>query len=161
MLCGLENYMMSEIYSKLIMDNDFNKLVYYKNENGDILNLPDLENPFVQLNNQVFQNRRPSKVLEEQDVCVFIYLDDFRNKPTNRKIKTVWIKVGFIVHEQCSKTSNGVREVALISSIQDVIKKSNFQSAIGKCKVERPTKLNGLPFNWNGYEIAIKLDGWV
>lgn len=161
MLYGLENKLISEVTSKLIMDNIFNKLVYYKFETGDIKIFPDLEMPYVALKNQIFKNRRPSKILTEQDVCVFIYLDDTRNFDVrSRKIKTVWIKIGFLVHEKCSVTNNGIRESAMISRIQYLMEKTDFKYAIGKCKCEKPIKLNGLPIEWNGYEIPVKLDGW-
>ena len=53
-----------------------------------------------------------------QDVCVFIHLDDIRNySARSNKIKTIWINVGFIVHQSCSTTINGSREVAIISAI--------------------------------------------
>lgn len=161
MLYGLENRMISEITSKLILDNVFNKMVFYKFETSDITKLPDLEYPFDQLKNQIFKDRRPSKILKEQDVCVFIYLDDSRNfSVRSNKIKTVWIKVGFIVHQKCSVTESGIRESAMISRIQYLMERTEFKYAIGRCKCEKPIKLNGLPVGWNGYEIAVKLDGW-
>lgn len=161
MLYGLENALISELTSKLITDKVFNKIVYYKNEKGDILELSDLEQPFVQLENQIFKNRRPPKTLKEQDICVFVYLDDTRNfSVKSNKIKTVWIKVGFIVHENCSVTNVGIRESAMISRIQYIAERTQFKNAIGKCKCEKPIKLNGLPIQWNGYEIPIKMDGW-
>ena len=161
MLYGLENNLISELASKLILDEGFSKLVFYKNENGDILNLPDLDEPFTQLKDQIFKNRRPPKVLKEQDVCVFIYLDDSRNfSVRSNKIKTVWIKVGFLVHQNCSVTDNGVRESAMISRIQYISERTEFKNAIGRCKCEKPIKLNALPIQWNGYEIPIKIDGW-
>lgn len=161
MLCGLGNYFMSELTNKLITDNRFNKLVYYKNEKGNILELPELDDPFEQLKEQVFNDRRPSKVLEKQDVCVFIYLDDNSNiSATDRRIKTVYIRVGFVVHNNCSKTGVGIRESAMISEIQRIVEESRFKYSIGKCKAERPIRLNGLPFSWNGYEMRIKMDGF-
>lgn len=161
MLYGLENGMISEIVSKLMLDTQFNKLVYYKNETDNIFDLPDLENPFLDLKNQIFKNRRPDKILKDDDVCVFIYLDDTRNfSVRSNKIKTVWIKIGLICHKNCSKTEIGLREAAMISRIQYLMERTEFQSAIGRNKCERPVKLNGLPINWNGYEISVKLDGW-
>lgn len=162
-LYGLGNYLISEITTKLVSDNEFNKFVYYKNEDKkDILSMPDLDNPFVQLKGQIYQNRRPSKVLEEQDVCVFIYLDDVRNKNAqSKKIKTVIIRIGFVVHEQCSKTVHGLREVALISAIEKVIEGTKFQKALGETFVTRVNKLNGLPFEWSGYEVIVECDGFT
>lgn len=159
-LYGLGNYLISEICTKLVSDKDFNKFVFYKDD-YEVLDKPDLDNPFVELKGQVFKNRRPKKVLEEQDVCVFVYLDDVRNQNAqSKKIKTVWIRVSFIVHEQCSDTIHGLREVALISAIEKVIERSKFQKTIsGSMSVERVNKLNGLPFEWNGYEVIVKCNG--
>ena len=162
-LYGLGNYLISEITTKLISDNEFNKFVFYKDEDkDDILAMPDLDNPFIQLKGQVYQNRRPQKVLETQDVCVFIYLDDVRNyNAKSKKIKTVWIRIGFVVHEQCSKTVHGLREIALVSAIEKVVEGSEFQKAIGSIEVDRVNKLNGLPHEWNGYEVVVKCDGFT
>ncbi|MGL4802037.1 MAG: hypothetical protein ACRC18_07200 [Cetobacterium sp.] len=162
-LYGLGNYLISELTTKLISDDEFNKFVFYKDiDSQDILNMPDLDNPFVQLKGQVFQNRRPSKVLENQDVCVFLYLDDIRNKNAkSKKVKTVIIRIGFVVHEQCSKTVHGLREVALISAIEKVVEGSKFQKALGDVSVVRVNKLAGLPHEWNGYEVIVECDGFT
>lgn len=159
-LYGLGNYLISEITTKLINDKDFNKFVYYKDFNGDILSKEDLDNPFVQLKGQIFQNRRPDKVLEYTDVCVFIWLDDVRNKGAkSKKIKTVIVNIGIVVHNNCSKTANGVREVALISAIEKVIERSSFQKSLGDIDVTRVNPLNGLPHEWSGYKIVVECDG--
>lgn len=159
-LYGLGNYLISEITTKLITDNDFSKFVYYKNEDKrDILSLPDLDDPFVQLKGQIFQNRRPEKVLEYEDVCVFIWLGDSRNyKHISKKLKTLTINIGFVVHKNCSKTLNGIREVALISAIEKAIEEDDFQSAMGKMTVDRVNSLNGIPHEWNGYNISVQCE---
>ena len=79
-LYGLGNYLMSEITVKLLNNKEFTKFVYYKDvSNKDILGLPDLDNPAIMLKNQIFRSRRTPKILEKQDVCVFMYLDNLRN----------------------------------------------------------------------------------
>ena len=160
-LYGLGNYILSELSTKLICDNDFNKFVYYKNEKeNDILSMPNLDNPFVQLKSQFFKNRRPVKTLVEEDVCVFIYLDDIRNQNAkSKKIKTIWLRVSFLVHSNLSETQNGVREVALISAIEKIVERSEFQKTLGEVEVERIKALQGLPYEWNGYEVLVKCDG--
>ena len=161
-LYGLANYLISEIAVKLLNNKEFTKFVYYKDiSNKDILSLPDLKNPATLLKNQIFRNRRSPKILEEQDVCVFIYLDDMRNYAAKTsKIKTIWINVCFIVHQSCSSTLNGSREIAIISAIEKAIDNTTFSKAIGKCEVDRVITLSGLPYEWNGYEVSIKLDGF-
>lgn len=161
-LYGLGNYLISELTTKLINDNDVNKFIYYKDiKDKDILEMPDLDNPFIQLKGQIFQNRRPEKVLEYEDVCVFIWLDDVRNKnATTKKIKTVTINIGFVVNVNCSKTVHGMREVALISAIEKTVENSEFQKAIGgTVRVIRVNPLNGIPHEWNGYKIVVECDG--
>lgn len=160
-LYGLSNYLISELTNKLVMDKDFNKFVFYKDEDGDILSLEDLDNPFVQLKGQVFQNRRPQKTLEHQDVLIFIYLKRIkRDGYKTRNANTVWLNVGVLVHENCSKTFNGVRESAILSSIEKV-SDSEFQSSIGNCEFEGVEMLNGLPMEWNGYVATVKFDGFT
>ncbi|MGL5191667.1 MAG: hypothetical protein ACRC7S_18660 [Cetobacterium sp.] len=160
-LYGLGNYILSELMTKLIMDKDFNKFVYYKDKK-DVLSQPDLDNPFVQLKGQIFKNRRPVKVLTEEDVCIFAYLDDVRNyEAKSKKIKTVWINVSFLVHGNLSDTEHGLREIALISAIEKVVEKGVFQSSLGKVEVERVRSLQGVPYEWNGYNLTIKCDGFI
>lgn len=160
-LYGLGNYILSELMTKLVMDNDFNKLVYYKNKE-DALSQPDLDNPFTQLKGQIFKNRRPIKILTEEDVCVFAYLDDVRNyEAKSKKIKTVWINVSFLVHNNLSETDYGVREIALISAIEKVVEKGVLQKALGNVEVERVRSLQGLPYEWNGYALIVKCDGFT
>ena len=162
-LYGLANYLMSEIAVRLLNNKEFTKFVYYKDiSNKDILSLPDVENPSVALKNQIFRNRRSPKILEEQDVCVFMYLDDMRNRSAKtHNIKTIWINIGFVVHQSCSSTLNGSREVAIISAIEKALDNMKFSKAIGTCELERVIPLAGIPFEWNGYEITLKLDGFT
>ena len=162
-LYGLANYLMSEIIIRLLNNKEFTKFVYYKEiSNKDILSLPDLENPTILLKGQIFKNRRPLKILNEQDVCVFIYLDDMRNYTArNNKIKTIWINIGFVVHESCSSTLNGSREVAIISAIEKALDNMEFAKAIGECRVDRVIPLAGIPYEWNGYQVSVKLDGFT
>jgi len=162
-LYGLANYLMSEIIIRLLNNKEFTKFVYYKEiSDKDILSLPDLENPAMMLKNQIFRNRRTPKILNKQDVCVFMYLDDMRNYTArNNKIKTIWINVGFVVHESCSPTLNGSREVAIISAIEKALDGINFAKSLGRCEVDRVISLSGLPYEWNGYEVSLKLDGFT
>ena len=161
-LYGLANYLMSEITVKLLNNKEFTKFVYYKDiSNKDILSLPDLDNPALMLKNQIFRGRRTPKILEKQDVCVFMCLDDIRNYTArSNKIKTIWIRIGFVVHQNCSNTLNGTREIAIISAIEKALSNMSFSKAIGVCEVDRVIPLSGLPFEWNGYEVSIKLDGF-
>ena len=162
-LYGLANYLMTELTIKLLKNKEFTKFVYYKEvSNKDILNLPDLDNPAAMLKDQIFRNRRTPKILEEQDVCVFMYLDDMRNYTAkSNKIKTLWINICFVVHESCSSTLNGSRDVAIISAIEKALDNATFSKAIGKCEVERAIPLSGLPYEWSGYEISVKFDGFT
>ena len=161
-LYGLANYLMSEIVIKLLNNKEFTKFVYYKDvSDKDILSLPDLKNPATMLKNQIFRNRRTPKILEEQDVCIFISLDDIRNYGAkSKKIKTIWVNVGFVVHQSCSSTINGSREVAIISAIEKALDGMMFSKAIGVCEVDRVVPLAGIPYEWNGYQVSVKLDGF-
>ena len=162
-LYGLANYLISELTIRLLNSKEFTKFVYYKNvSDKDILSLPDLENPALMLKNQIFRNRRSPKILEEQDVNVFIKLDDMRNYTAkSNKIKTIWITVGFVVHQSCSNTLNGSREVAIISAIEKALDGIIFAKSLGRCEVDRVISLSGLPYEWNGYEVSLKLDGFT
>ena len=161
-LYGLANYLMSEITMKLLNNKEFTKFVYYKDTtNKDILSLPDLESPMLMLKNQFFKGRRSPKILESQDVCVFMCLDDMRNYTAkSSKIKTIWISIGVVVHQSCSNTLNGSREVAIISAIEKALDNTTFTKALGRCELEKVLPFAGLPYEWNGYEAIFKLDGF-
>ena len=64
-LYGLGNVIISEIVTRLMLNSDFNKLVYYKDvdEDGeDILSMPDLDDPVDELyKKQVWLHKRPDK----------------------------------------------------------------------------------------------------
>ena len=89
-LYGLGNVIVSDVLTRLITNPDFYKLVYYKDvdeEGEDILSMPDLEDPVSALyKKQVWLHRRPDKVLHNQDVNVFITLEDFRNESAKNQI---------------------------------------------------------------------------
>ena len=72
----------------------------------------------------------------------------------------MWINIGFVTHQSCSNTINGSREVAIISAIEKALDGMTFSKAICVCEVDRVIPLSGIPFEWNGYEISIKLDGF-
>ena len=163
-LYGLGNVIISEVATRLMTNSDFNKLVYYKDidEDGeDILSMPDLEDPVTKLyKKQVWIHRRPDKVLHNQDVNVFITLDDFRNfTAKDIKIKTMEFTVSVVVHKECLSTPNGMRDIALLCCISDIIEKDRYFKGLGKCNVHRVNHLYGLSTEYSGYEIICRVDG--
>lgn len=163
-LYGLGNVIMSEVATRLMTNSDFNKLLYYKevDEDGDdILSMPDLDNPVDQLyKKQVWLHRRPDKVLHNQDVNVFLTLEDFRNESAkNTNIKTMTFKVSILVHKECLLTPNGSRDIALLCCVSDIIEKDDYFKGLGKCSVYRVSHLFGLNVEYSGYEITCKIDG--
>lgn len=169
-LYGLPNYLITEIATKLMLHPEFYKFVYYQDidEKGeDILEQPDLDSPIEVLSQgerkrrQVFLNRRPDKILQEQGVNVFIYLDDMRNYTArSKKIKTVSIKIGIVLHEKCLPTPNGSRDICLVSAIEKILEGSKFIKGLGTCEVVRSIQLFGLPVEYSGYEILCSIDGF-
>ena len=142
-LYGLGNVIISDVLTRLITNPDFYKLVYYKDideEGEDILSMPDLEDPVSELyRKQVWLHRRPDKVLHNQDVNVFITLEDFRNESAkNPNIKTMTFKVAVLVHKECLLTPNGSRDIALLNCVSDIVE---------------------LGMEYSGYEIICRVDG--
>lgn len=163
-LYGLSNFIMNELVIKLMTHNEFSKFVYHKDKsNEDILSLPELEDPISLLNKkQVFINRRPPIVLNESNVVAFIYVKKIRNDSTkSKKIKTIWVNIGFLVHRDCSATLNGNREAALLSAIEDCLDNTKFDKGLGICEVEDSIPINGLPVEWSGYDVICKIDGFT
>ena len=163
-LYGLGNVIISEVANRLMTNSDFNKLVYYKDidEDGeDILSMPDLEDPVTELyKKQVWVHRRPDKVLHEQDVNVFITLDDFRNDSAkDTSIKTMTFTVSVLVHKECLATPNGMRDIALLCCVSDIIEKDRYFKGLGRCNVYRINHLLELSTGYSGYEIICRVDG--
>lgn len=169
-LYGLPNYLITEVATKLMLHPDFYKFVYYKDisEDGeDILKQPDLDSPIEMLSQgekdkrQVFLNRRPDKILHEQDVNIFIYFDDMKKyTASSRRIKTVFIKIGILIHEQCLPTPNGSRDMCIISSIESILEGAKFVKGLGTCEIVRANQLFGLPVEYSGYELLCSIDGF-
>ena len=163
-LYGLGNVIISEIVTRLMLNSDFNKLVYYKDvdEDGeDILSMPDLDDPVDELyKKQVWLHKRPDKVLHEQDVNVFVTLEDFRNESAkSSNIKTMTFKIAILVHKNCLLTPNGSRDIALLCCISDIIENDAYFKGLGDCKVYRVNHLFGINLEYSGYEIKCKVDG--
>ena len=163
-LYGLGNVIISEIVTRLMLNSDFNKLVYYKDvdEDGeDILSMPDLDDPVDELyKKQVWLHKRPDKVLHEQDVNVFVTLEDFRNESAkSSNIKTMTFKIAILVHKNCLLTPNGSRDIALLCCASDIIEKDDYFKGLGRCSVHRVNHLFGLNTEYSGYEIICRVDG--
>lgn len=163
-LYGLGNIIMSEISTRLMINPDFYKFVYYKDvdENGeDILSMPDLDDPVGELyKKQVWLHRRPDKVLHNQDINVFLTLEDFRNESAkNPNIKTITFKIAILVHKECLLTPNGSRDIALLSCVSDIVETDDYFKGLGRCEVHRVNHLFGLGVEYSGYEIICRIDG--
>lgn len=170
-LYGLANYLVSELAMKLMLHNDFNKFVYYKevDKDGDsILDMPDLENPIETLRGngnpqdcQVWLHRRPDKILHHQDINIFIYFDDQKNYNANSKrVKTVFLKIGVLIHDKCKDTPNGARDICIISAIENALDGAKLIKGLGKSKVDRVNPLYGLPVEYSGHDVLIEIDGF-
>lgn len=168
-LYGLGNYIITDLAVKLMTHPEFSKFVYYKDidENGEsILDLPNLESPIETLTNpdkrQVFLHRRPDKILHEQDVNVFIQFDDQKNfMAKSKRLKTVYVKIGLLLHEKCLYTPNGGRDVCILSAIEDALDGKRFVRGLGVCEIERINPLYGIPVEYNGFEVLCRIDGFA
>ncbi|MGL5330165.1 MAG: hypothetical protein ACRDD7_12920 [Peptostreptococcaceae bacterium] len=161
-LYGLGNQIISDMIIRLMTNKDFYKFVYYKEvSDEDILSMPDLDDPITELyNKQVWLHRRPQKVLHEQDVNVFLTLEDFRNvKTKNKLLKTMDFKIGILVHDSCIQTVNGSRDIALLTCVENIIENDSYFKSLGECKVMRVNHLFGLGLEYSGFEIICRIDG--
>ncbi len=161
-LYGMGNQIISEMIARLMTNEDFYKFVYYKEvSDRDILSMPDLDDPVSELyNKQVWLHRRPQKVLHEQDVHVFLCLDDFRNENAkNKKIKTMTIKIGILCHESCLDSANGDRSIALLDCVESILEEDKYFNSLGECRVVGVNHLFGLGLEYSGFEVKCKIDG--
>lgn len=161
-LYGMANNILSEMVTRLMLNEDFNKFVYYHSvSDKDILSQPDLDDPIDSLyNKQVWMYRRPQKVLHNEDVNIFLTLEDMRNDHAkNKKIKTMTFNIGILVHESCIMTANGSRDVALLEIVQDIIENDKYFKSLGECSIYRVNRLYGLNLEYAGFEIICKIDG--
>ncbi|MGL5650042.1 MAG: hypothetical protein ACRDDY_19605 [Clostridium sp.] len=161
-LYGMSNQIISEMIMRLMTDEVFYKFVYYKDTHDeDILSMPDLDDPVSELyNKQVWLHRRPKKILHEQDVNVFLTLEDMRNETAkNKDIKTMAFKIGILVHENCLTTANGSRDIAILERVQYLIENDAYFSGLGECRVNRVNHLFGLGIEYSGFDVIFKIDG--
>lgn len=163
-LYGLPNRVLSEIATELMSNQDFAKLMYYKTvgeDDDDIFELPDIENPVRVLSKtQVFISQKSPKLLKTEDITVAISLNDMRNYTSNSKnIKTIEVEILVITHLKCNDTPNGARDIAVVAAIEDILDDAKV-SSIGKCKLVRVNPLYGLPAEFCGYSVVIRVDGF-
>lgn len=170
-LYGLANYLVSELAMKLMTHKEFSKFVYYKNVGKDgesILDMPDLDNPIETLRGngnpqdcQVWLHRRPDKILHEQDINIFIYFDDQKNiNFSSKRVKTVFLKIGVLIHDRCKETPNGARDICIVSAIENALDGKKFVKGLGTCKVDRVNPLYGLPVEYSGHDVYVEIDGF-
>lgn len=164
MLVGLPNRIMNQLCAEIMQNQDFVKMVYYKDNNEDVLALPDLENSHKLLKNkQVFINRKIPKILHDFDVNVFMTLSRWRSytpfkKNASQSVDEVTIKVVVLVQESCLITENGNRDIAILSIIKNIVEKSDL-NGIGNCSVEDIAEVYALPPEFHGFEMYIKVYG--
>ena len=118
----------------------------------------DKEHPFPYFTTNTTISR--DDLIIQIPYSVILTVDNIIKYSKSNKIKTIWINIGLIVHQSCSNTINGSREVAIVSAIEKALNNITFSKAIGSCEVDRIIKLSGLPYEWNGYEVSVKLDGF-
>ena len=167
MLVGLPNRIINQMCAELMANQDFAKFVYYKNETGDILSLPDLENPHKLLkNNQVHINRKIPKILHDFDVNVFLNLGRWQSYKSfngrghaSQKIDDVTIKIVVLMQSTCLQTENGNRDIALVSIIKDILESSDL-GGIGQCSIDDVAELYALPAEYHGFELYCKVSGF-
>lgn len=170
-LYGLGNYVITEIGTTLMSNNEFNKFVYYTNISSEqyALEQEDLESPIELLTEdkeirkrKVFLWRRvPSeKVQDIQDVNIFIsLLNSTPNSENSKRLKTLYISIGFVVQESCSVIGEGDRSICLISAIEKILENKKLAKGLGNCRIMESVALIGLPSEYIGYEVVCKVDG--
>lgn len=157
-LIGFPNKVIYAIGSLLMTNQDFAKLMYYKNEKvKDIDDLSDVENPVEKLyNNQVFYARRFEKLLTKSDIVVYInHLDKLPYNYTSQTIKTLQIEIGIACHWDCRESGNGLRDLALTEVILDTICNSETIPGLGRLYlVDNPQSYN-VPYEYSSYRIVV------
>lgn len=157
-LIGFPNQVIYAIGSLLMSNQDFAKLMYYKNEKiKDIDDLPDIENPVKELyNNQVFYSRKFEKLLTKSDIVIYInHMDKLPYNYISQTIKTLKIEIGIACHWDCRESGNGLRDLAITEIILDTICNSETIPGLGRLYlVENPQSYN-LPYEYNGYRIVV------
>ena len=168
---GLTNYLITQVAMTLMNNEYFSKLVYYVDEDvgTDIFQLDKISSPIEALSQgdiatrKVFLGRRikTDKIQQCQDVNIFIHLRDSKNyKQTSHHIKTVYISVIVLVHEQCIPTAHGGRDSAIVNAIENAVEGQRLTYAVGECRVFSTPMLEQLPPEYSGYEVVLQVDGF-
>ncbi|WP_300449275.1 hypothetical protein [Fusobacterium sp.] len=159
MLYGNPNKIISEVGTKLMLDQRFAKLLYYADQEGydyiDTDKLPDVEKPIEKLkNNKVFYNRRFNKTYKTADVCVYIRMGEFTLKGSKVLDKS-YIEIGVVSHVKYLDTINGNRNLCLIDTIQKVI--DNNMRYVGNLRFIRALPIRDLPVEYEGFNIILEI----
>lgn len=157
------NKLISNIGTTLMSNQDFAKFMIYNDESEkDILSMPDVKNTVKELRNKkVFLNRRVEKVLKEADISVFIIMAEYRPcSEGSRTVKKTKIEIGVVCHDECQDTANGLRDVALVCCIVDIITQNEEIAGIGKIKLENVYQMYNLSTDYNGFVITVSAESF-
>lgn len=159
----------AKISMAIMLDDVISKMLYYNNVlNEDIYSLPSVDNPIKELrDNNVFIDRKVSKILRESDSSIFININSDKpytksGQPSSR-FKTLEIEVGVICHNACRFTINGSREAIIFNRILQVIQENESlkEGIIGdKIGLGSVNEIRNMPEGYVGYSITISVEYW-
>lgn len=153
-LIGYTNKLVSDIKSLFLQDEIMCKLLYYNNEDGDILELPPVKNPVKELKDKIFLNRRLEVLQKDADVGMTINLYSKQNwrregKKSDASLKNI-VEIGIVVHNDCDDTLNGSRMNALIELTIKKLLYSNIDG-LGDFHFENMFMMKDLSIEYTGY----------
>lgn len=143
-------------------DQDFAKfLVYSKDLNVNIIDLPDIENTIPKLKNKkVFFNRRVDQILNEGDIWVYItlynYLPFSRRFEKSKVIDVTKIEVGVVCHKDCRDSLIGLRDVGLITCISKLLTSKSL--GIGEITLDGISPSYNMPPEYTGFRGVFSID---
>lgn len=158
---GFPNRVISEVAAELIKHEAFCKFLYYTQDEevSEILNKPSI-NGSILLNKNLFIGRRVPITLLKSGAYTTIRMDDFKPEDYNSEIiKLTDVEIMVIVHQDALSTLNGTRDCALVSAVIDALDRKKL-GGIGNCRVVRVNDIMGLPVEYNGYKILVRVKGF-
>ena len=158
---GFPNRVVSEVVSELIRHDAFCKFLYYTQDEkeSEILSKPSISGAKL-LNKNLFIGRRIPITLLKSGAYVTARMSDFKPEDYNSEIiKLTDVELMVVVHQDALSTLNGTRDCALVSAIIDALDKKKL-GGIGNCRVVRVNDIMGLPIEYTGYKILIRVKGF-
>lgn len=157
-LIGNFNKIVQKIGTALILDDEFNKFLFYSDKENtdtkDISELDKLDDPINMIKNKYFFfNRRVNTILQKSKACGFIRFNGLY-PARGSNIEEVILEIGVISPVRYIETYNGNRLLCLVHAAQRIIDNTR---EIGRAKITNISPIRDVTTEYEGYIIYLSI----